>query len=131
MLKRLNICVLLIAGGGAGIGMVTAGTNTLELTAELVDSTRLIGRPAIEEFRLQSALGELTMPLQLVRGITFDSANNTASATMTNGDRLSGVAMTVSIPLDTLIGRVELPCRHLSHVSVRSRQRGALPEGGN
>ncbi len=91
--------------------------ESIRISMDLADGSRLRGTTTITSIRLVSALGKLEVPLEQIRSIQFNPDRETAAVRLVNNDLLSGVLDLPRFPLQTLFGKAEVPlsqCRSLA-----------------
>lgn len=96
----------------------------VELTVELSDGSRIVGRPVRDTLGVTTSYGELSLPLGEIRSLNLRDAGARVTLEMRNGDRLDGAVDAAHLELDTLLGRLMLPLSEVDAVQVR-----AWPEG--
>jgi len=103
----------LAAGAIATLAAVAAGeearTNTsLRLAVELVDGSRLLGRPAVTSAPIRTAYARMDISLALVAAITMAGDHEKATVDLQNGDKLQGILDLKALEMDTLFGKVSV-----------------------
>jgi len=93
---------------------------SLQLAVKLTDGSRLIGTTALTTFPLRSeALGTMTIPLDKVRSLQFSPDPESVIVSLANGDKLQGSLGTVSLKLQTLLGEVTVPLKHVTEIVIQ------------
>lgn len=82
----------------------------LQLVVSLTDGSRLVGGTTLTGLPLRSeALGKVEVQLQKVRLIQFSKDHESVTVSLENGDTLKGGISTVSLVLQTLVGKFTVP----------------------
>jgi hypothetical protein len=89
------------------------------ISLTLSDGTRLVGKPSdLEELAFTTEYGELKVPIAKIDGLRFSDypgggGEHACGVHFTNGDVLSARLQLKSLKLDTLVGDVDVECRHV------------------
>ena len=96
-----------------------ADTNeTMCVTLNLSDGSRLLGAPSFKEVSVQSSFGAMQIPLQKIRSVTFSADHKSIELALGNGDRLTGSSSAESFKIKTLFGAVSIPAAIIKTMSV-------------
>lgn len=98
-------------------------------TLDLIDGSRLVGEPAIERIPLALPYAELEIPIKDVDSIVIQSGQTNVTVKLANGDSLTGTLSRPDLPVNTLIGPVNIPFTILAKVSISRRGGKALSPG--
>ena len=89
------------------------------VVADLADGSCIVGRPVIADLMLVSPLGKINVPLASVAQVVFKADQETATVSLGNGDRLSGVVDMTSLDLEAVWGKASIPLQHMRTLTVR------------
>jgi hypothetical protein len=109
---------------GLSLAAWAGGTSneSIRISMELTDGSRLIGTTAVTSVRLVSAIGKIELPVGTLRSVQFNPDRETVTVRLVNNDLLSGVLDLPVLPMQTLFGSVAVPmtqCRSLAFSSGR------------
>jgi hypothetical protein len=109
---------------GLTLAAWAGGTSneSVRISMELADGSRLIGTTAVTSVRLVSAIGKIELPVGTLRSVQFNPDRETVIVRLVNNDLLSGVLDLPVLPMQTLFGSVAVPmtqCRSLAFSSGR------------
>ena len=98
----------------------SAGQSGVQLTVELRDGSRVVGKSLEDTLSLHSAaLGDMKLPWAGVRSIEYAGTNAaTARLTTTNGDGFAIQFAADTLRMETGFGQTELPVRLIRSVKV-------------
>ncbi|MBM4149739.1 MAG: LamG domain-containing protein [Lentisphaerae bacterium] len=99
-----------------------SSNETVRVSMDLVDGSRLIGTARATTVRLVSAIGKIDLPIGRIRSVQFNPDRETAVVVFENGDRLTGVMDLRTLTVDALFGKVEVPpaqCRSIAFMGGR------------
>jgi hypothetical protein len=111
---------------------VMAESNSdVRVTLNLTDGSRVIGIAELPALAVRSeTLGRIEIPLEKVRGVKFDANHESATVTLSNGDRVQGAIGVETLALRTLVGRVTIPLNVVRDLAVTAAPTDAgLREG--
>ncbi len=109
-----------------------AGESGWRLTLELRDNSRIIGQALDNALKFHSAtMGDLNLTWAGIRSIEYASTNSdVARLTATNGDVYEAQFVTTVVPLETSMGRTEMPVNMIRSIKVSALGRtGQMPSG--
>ncbi len=123
--------LLMLAGGAWPVsGASTNDNNTLRLTVELRDGSRVVGRDADKTLAFHSVLlGNLDLAVKDIRSIEC-LATNTAKLTTTSGDVLTGGFAKSELNLQTGFGKVGLPVASIRRLTISATRTSGKPIDG-
>lgn len=106
-LSRYLACLLvyfILASNGDG-----APTNSLRLTVELRDGSRVVGKGCDDKFEFRSEIfGKIRLLPEQIGVIEFDPKTNTVQLCAASGDKLSVLMETKEIHVETSFGNVSI-----------------------
>jgi hypothetical protein len=114
------MCALLFCSNPVPAAPGAAGPSGLQLTIELRDGSRVVGKSLEDTLSLHSvALGDMKLPWAGIRSIDFAGAN-TAGARLTaaNGDVFAITLAADALRVETGFGQTELPVKLIRSVKV-------------
>ena len=108
-----------------------ASASGFQLTIELRDGSRVIGKTPNENLSFHSAtLGDLKLAWSSIRSIEYASSTNTARLTATNGDTLVVNPSADTVRVETSYGKNEIPMKLVKSIKVAAvAKSGQLPDG--
>jgi len=109
------------AGNGSLSGAVTLDQTgvaprqpqTIQVTIELIDGSRVIGVPEPGALTLQTEMGKLDVPLVKVVSIKLKGDRESVLVELRNQDKITGFIEGSSLPVTTLLGKVALPLQNV------------------
>ena len=90
----------------------------LSLIVELADGSRFIGTAEIDSLPFIAKYGKMELAMKEVASVTLAEDRETGKVTMKNGDNLQGVLDIGDLKLDTLVGEVSVPIRHVLRITA-------------
>jgi len=110
---------------------VAANGSGFQLTIELRDGSRVIGKTPDENLGFHSAtLGDLKLSWSSIRSIEYASSTNTARLTATNGDTLAVHPSADTVRVETSYGKNEIPLKLVKSIKISAVPKpGQLPDG--
>jgi len=110
--------VLIIAGFAVSVPAADTNKDTVRLTVELRDGSRVVGQNVDEKMKFHSALlGDFKLAVGEIRSVEF-TATNAVKLTTANGDALAVRMTERQIPVRTSFGNLELPVDSIRKISV-------------
>ena len=91
-----------------------------EMTVELIDGSRLVGRPCFNTVQVQTTYAALDVELSHIQRIDMADGVGAASVTMHGGDLLKGEIALDAVPLETRFGKIDVGVEHVVSVLVVS-----------
>jgi hypothetical protein len=97
-----------------------SGTSSVQLTLELRDGSRVVGKSVEDTLSFHSAaLGDMKLPWAGIRSIEFAGANSSmARLTAANGDGFAVTLAAETLRVETGFGRTEMPVKLIRSVRV-------------
>ena len=96
-----------------------ADTNGFQVTIELQDGSKLVGKAGDDSYRFHSEiLGDLNLPLAKIRSIECQSKTNSVKLVTPDGDTLQAHFLMPEIRVTTTYGKVKLPANLLKKIQV-------------
>lgn len=96
-----------------------ASTNGIQLTIELQDGSRVVGKAGDKKFEFRSdILGEIKLPLEQIGSIECQPKTNEVKLTAANGDKLAVTFLTSEIHIETSFGSVKIPVDSMRRLQV-------------
>ena len=96
-----------------------ATTNGCQVTVELQDGSRVVGKASDVKFEFHSdILGEIKLPLEQIDSIECQPKTNAVKLTVANGDKLVVSFLTSEIRVETSFGNVKIPADSVRRVQV-------------
>jgi hypothetical protein len=96
-----------------------ASTNILQISAELQDGSRVIGRSGDDKIKFHSEiLGEISLPLNSIASIESQPKTTQVKLATSEGDILSVRFAVKEIHLETSFGKVNLAVDSIRHLTV-------------
>jgi hypothetical protein len=114
------MCALLFCSIPVQAAPDSAGASALQLTIELRDGSRVVGKSREDTLSLHSvALGDMKLPWAGIRSIDFADANSAgARLTAANGDVFAITLAADALRVETGFGQTELPLKLIRSVKV-------------
>lgn len=78
-------------------------------TVDLQDGSRIVGEPRQDSIQVTNALATLDLPLDRVRGLSFEEAGGEVALRMRNGDIIKGRVPEGGFPVQSVLGELVLP----------------------
>jgi hypothetical protein len=135
----LLITVLMAIGFTAAYGEKSTNTpssststeSVLQVTLELRDGSRIVGKSLDDPLLFHSTvLGNLKLPVEVIRSVEMTAEGNTARLTATNGDVINVVFSAPTLHVQTDFGKSELPVKLIRSFKVSAPvKNGQLPPG--
>lgn len=101
--------------------------NTVRLTVELTDGSRVIGSPAGTGIAWKADVGPLTVRWHLLRSVERSGGAENFSLYFRNGDQSEATAETRSIVLSTVLGDLAVPLALTKRIRVQTLAGGGWP----
>jgi len=99
----------------------------IRLEIDLVDGSRIIGTPSIDDLSVQTSYAKMDIPLHQILTIKMGEDHETAAFDLRNGDKIKGVLTLAPVKLKTVFGKVSIGIEHINQVRV-VLPGGVLPE---
>ena len=101
-------------------GNAATGTATAQLTIELRDGSRMVGKGLDEALNFHApAMGDLKLTWAAIRAIEYSGTNTEAGRlTATNGDVYEAQFSAPSVRVETTFGNAELPVKMIRSIKV-------------
>jgi Concanavalin A-like lectin/glucanases superfamily len=113
------LCALAFCFNPAQAAPAAADESSFQLTIELRDGSRVVGKTVDDAVSLHSgALGDLKLSWGGIRAIEFAANTDTARLTATNGDGISVQFAADSLSLETGFGKTDLPVKQIRSIKV-------------
>lgn len=90
----------------------------LRLALELTDRSCLVGIPNIKAIPVKTSYAAMNIPIHRVQTIMITNAAEEASLELNNGDRLKGRVTLDEFTITGLVGKVSIPARHVTLLTV-------------
>lgn len=118
---RTALMTMLLAAAVGATAAETADSSPpdVRLAIDLRDGSRLVGTPAASGLLLVTPYARLDIPFAHIRTASFDTAKETATVELRNGDSLSGVADVKAFSLDTSFGPATVDLALVRGLTVR------------
>ena len=111
------LCLWTLFFGGPQIQ--AAATNSLRMTLELQDGSRVVGKSGDKKFQFNSTiLGELKLPLDQIGSIECQPKTNLVKLIAVNGDQLTVAFDMKEIHLETSFGNVTISVDSIRRLQV-------------
>jgi hypothetical protein len=109
----------------------TSTEPVLQVTLELRDGSRIVGKSLDDPLLFHSTvLGNLKLPVEVIRSVEMTAEMNTARLTATNGDVINVVFSAPTLHVQTDFGKSELPVKLIRSFKVSAPvKNGQLPPG--
>jgi hypothetical protein len=116
----LTVVAVMMLGAwrAAGAENTSDPPQEMRLEIELVDGSRLIGRPRIDTVPVQTPYAKMAIPLKQILTVGLGDDHETVSVDLQNGDKLKGVISLGPIELATLFGPVKVGIEHIRRIDV-------------
>jgi hypothetical protein len=119
MEKIIRLCCILCLLRLGLAETCAAPTNSLRVTVELWDGSRVVGQGGDAKLEFHSAiLGELKLPLEQISSVECQPKTNFAKLITANGDKLSVAFATKEIRVKTSFGEVKLAVDSIRRLQV-------------
>jgi Concanavalin A-like lectin/glucanases superfamily len=124
------LCALTFCTNQIQAAPVAGGEPGFQLTIELRDGSRVVGKSLDDPLRFHSSsLGDMKLSMAGIRSIEFAANGGMARLTATNGDVFAVQFSAATLRVETGFGKTELPVKLLKSVRVSTAGRpGQLPE---
>ncbi|MEI6083879.1 MAG: hypothetical protein WCS70_06215 [Verrucomicrobiota bacterium] len=100
-----------------------ADTNLpVRLELQLTDGSKIIGQADVKFRALElssSSLGKLSIPVDRLRSVQIKTAEDEATVTLQNGDKVKGIVQARGLDLTTVFGKVSVPLTVIRELQVR------------
>ncbi len=93
------------------------GPGVQRMTVLLRDGSRLSAVPLVRSLPLKTAYSTIEADLAKVRSITFSRDGKSATVDFRNGDFLHGTFLTESFPVETVLGKIDVPVSTIQEIS--------------
>lgn len=103
------LLVALISQPGPAAAVPESKPGEYRLAVELSDGSKVVGVPSRAALTLETALGKLDIPVELLRRVQAQPNGETVVAIFANRDQLTGSLSGEPLVLDTLLGKVTVP----------------------
>jgi len=127
--KLISIALAWLSWNAAGAELPADPGKTpapLSLIVELTDGSRFIGTSQLDKLRFIAKYAEMNLAMKEVDSVTLGEDKETAKVVMSNGDNLQGVLDIGDLKLQTLLGELSVPIRHVSRITTTE---GAIRRG--
>ncbi len=104
-------------------GQPVASGQTLRLTVDLADGSRLVGTPGIKSLAVQTPYAKLEIALDQVRSVAVAKDRESAAIELANGDRVNGALVLKALELQTTFGKVKIGAELIVKIAV---ERGGM-----
>jgi len=128
MLKFGVVLAWWLAADVAWCGEAANECPPVRLAADLSDGSHLIGTPVATNVGLHTSLGLIEVPFAQMLSMTFRDAES-ASVSLANGDRISGVHDLTKLRFNTLMGEVSIDALILRKIERISGGNGPTRKG--
>jgi hypothetical protein len=116
-------CLMLLQGCATAAPTSTNQTS-FQLTIELQDGSKIIGKSGDNTFQFRSdVLGEIKLPLEKIRSIECQPKTNSAKLATVNGDTLAVQFAMKEVRVEAAFGNFKLPVNLIKRMAVRSMDR--------
>ena len=93
----------------------------------LDDGSEVICTPLIEEIPIKTSYAELKIPLHKLRSVKMDHDKKIAVFIFLNGDKIQGTCSLETFKVQTLIGELSLPVKHIDEISSTIKEKKKKP----
>ncbi len=105
--------------GCATAAPTSTNQTSFQLTIELQDGSKIIGKSGDKDFQFKSeVLGEMKLPFETIRSIECAPKTNSAKLITANGDTLAVQFTTKEVKIETAFGYFKLPVNLIKRVQV-------------
>jgi len=112
------VLLALVVSAGPTLAEPAPDTPALRLVVDLTDGSRVLGTANIKTLPFIAKYGKMDLVMSEVASIELAEDRERAKITMKNGDRLQGVLDIGDLKLQTLLGEISVPIRHVSRIAV-------------
>ena len=117
MYVRQTITAAVVFGFALAAWAGGTSNESVRISMDLADGSRLIGTTAVTSVRFVSAVGRIELPIGKLRSVQFNQDRETVTIRLVNNDMLSGVLDLPAFQVQALFGKVDVPltqCRRMA-----------------
>lgn len=128
---RRSVCLLALGAtvslAGAADGDGKPEPPNTRFHVNLSDGSSIVCTPLVNVLPIKTSYAELSIPFHRLRKVELDRKEEKAVVKFMNGDVLRGICPLESMEIETVLGKLTIPMKHVSEIVSAAKEEEPAP----